>query len=144
MKAKLLMFVLGAALVGGSTAALAGPGKGGGHDRPRAEQRQERYWGHDDRRKDRHYAGSRHQVRGDRHNPRWGKGHRHGPRWGKGHRHGRHWAKKHRHGHGWAKHRHYRHHAGRPGPHARYHGHGRHYRRHAPRNGVSIILHGHF
>ncbi len=124
MKTKLLVLILGAALIGSSTAALAGPGKGRGHDRPRAEQ------GHQ-----RHGAG--HQVRKDRIHPRHdrhARGHRHGPpRWAQGHR-----------GHGWSKHRPHRHYGRRAAPYPRYHSRARHYRGHEPINSLSIILHGHF
>ncbi len=123
MKAKLLALILGAALVGSSTAALAGPGRGGGHDRPRAEQGHQRH-------------GVGHQFRNDRiYAPpnRYARGHRHGPHWSQGHR-----------GHGWSKHRPHRHYAKRVAPYPRYHSGARHSRGHEPINSLSIILHGHF
>ncbi len=123
MKTKLIALLLGAALAGGSTIALAGPGKGGGHDRPRAEHGQQRHWDDGHRRKDRVHARSGHHARHYRHGPGWGKGNR--------------W----HHGHRWSSQRHYRDYGGYPRPHAR---HGSHHYRHVPPNRLSIILHGHF
>ncbi|UCH47977.1 MAG: hypothetical protein JSU95_18400 [Betaproteobacteria bacterium] len=143
MKTKLLVFILGAALVGSSTAALAERERGGRHDGPRAEQRHQRDWSGDHRRKDRVYARSDRYERGHRRDPYWAKGHRHGRHWGKGRHHGRHWKKGHRHGRHWEKRPYYRHHADRPAPYRRYHGHGGHYGRHGPRDSVTIIFRGH-
>ncbi len=128
MKTKLVALLLGAALAGGSTAGLAGPGKSDRHDRPRAERAQQHQWGDRHSRKDRVYASSRHHARD----------YRHGPRWGKGNGHGRHHAKSRHHGHRWSSQRHYRHYDGHRRP------HGSHYHRHVPPNRLSIILHGHF
>jgi len=124
MKNKLLLFVLGAALVGGSTAALAEPGRGPGHNRPHAEQRQERQWDRN------HWSKGRDQVKPHR----YSRSDRHGPRWAKGRGHGQRWS----------HHQHHGHYAKRPARYTPYYGRGRHLPRHAPRNGVSIILHGHF
>ena len=114
MKTKLLLFILGAALIGGSSAALAEPGKANRHTRPHAEQRHERQWDRNHMSKGRDHVKHNRNVRSYRHGPRWAKGHRHG------------------------------HYAKRPARYARHHGHGRHLPRHAPRNGWNIILHGHF
>ena len=131
MKTKLLALLLGTALVGSSTAVLAGPGKGRGDDQPRTEQRQQRHLSDNYGHKDRIDAGSMHRTGGDRYHPRWGKP-------------GRHHAKRGHRGHHWSAQEHDRHHHGRPAPYAHYHGHDRHYDRHEPHNQLSIILHGHF
>lgn len=119
MKSKLIVFVLGASLLTGSTAVLADRGKGGGHDRPRAEQRYE------NRAQDRHWDGRR--------------DHSYGKHYARGHR-GRHWG--HRHGRHWGHRGHYRPYAMHPAPR---HGHFRHLPPPPrPHDSLSIILHGHF
>lgn len=120
MKSKLIAFLLGASLLTGSTAVLAERGRGGGHDRPRAEQ------GHDYRGHDRHWDGGRDRVY-DRH-------------YGHEQRHRHHWG--HRRGHHWGHRGHFRHHALPPAPYPRHQAHGRHLP--PPHHGLSIILHGHF
>jgi hypothetical protein len=130
MKTKLFALILGAALVGSSTLALAGPGHNGRHDRARAEQGHQPHWKGNQARKDRVYRGPERHTRG--HGPKWHKGH--GSRWNKGHRHAR----------GWSKHRHHSHYAKRAAPHRSYKRHVRHDHRRKPVNNLSIILHGHF
>lgn len=130
MKAKLLVLILGAAFAASSTAVLAGPGRGDGHDRPRAERGHQRHadanrFGHD-----RDYAKPNRHGRAQHGMPYWAQGHRHGQRW--------------------SMHRPHRNYAWRAAPHPKYHSHSRyrgaarHYRGHGPSNSVSIILHGHF
>ena len=129
MKTSLLVLILSATLSIGSTAALAGPGKEAGHDRPHAER------GHQPRadgnqfRRDRSYAKPNPDAHAQRGVSRFAQGHRHDQ--------------------GWSKHRPHRNYAWRAAPRPRYHDYRyrstvRHYPRHAPVNGVSIILHGHF
>lgn len=145
MKTKLLALILGAALVGSSTAALAERERGGRHDRPRAEHRYERDYDRAEWRRDRVHARSDRYDRGHRRDPHWARGHGHGKHWKKGHRHGKHWKKSHRHGRHWAKkHRRHDHYYARPAHPHRYHGKRHHRPYYEPFNSLSIILHGHF
>ena len=116
MKTKLLVFLLGATLLGSSTAALAERGHRGGHDGPRVEQQAD----------NRHGAHSRHHTRRDNHE----RGHR--------------WSRGHRYGHSGSQGRHYGHHARREVPRVYYHEHVGLLPPPPPLNRLSIILRGHF
>ena len=140
MNKKLVALLIGLFLAGNYTVALAGPGKGRGQDRPRAEHSQQGHYDDQHWRKDRIHSRSRHQAGRDYH----------GQQWKKGGRHSRHHAgSRHHRGH-WSKHRHHRHYNRHRAPYARdyghykRHGHHRNHYRHVPHNSLSIILRGHF
>jgi len=131
MKTKLIVFVLSAAILGSSSAALARGDKGKRYEEPRVQHSQQRDWG-----KKRHQARGHRDVHGSRHHdrrmdrhPRNGRGwSRHQPRYRHGFSHRRHHGSYTRRGHGYPVHR--GHAPARP-----------YYR---SDSGLSITFHGHF
>jgi len=140
MKTRLIVFVLSAAILGGSNTALARGDKGQRYEEPRAQHTQRRDWDNNKQ----HARGHR-DVNGTRHADRR-----------LDHRSGRGMNRRHHHSRGWSGHQ-PRYHHGRSnrGQRGRYAHRGRHYYQnphgHGPArpfrhlsNGLSITLHGHF
>ena len=132
MKIRLIVFVLSAAILGGSNTVLARGDKGQRYEEPRVQHTQRR-----------DFNNNRHRARG--HRDMLGAGHA-----------DRRMDRRRNQGHGWSHHRpRYRHGWSNHGQHGRYARRGQHYhpypRGHVParpyrhlNNGLSITFHGHF